>query len=266
MPPYFLLSQTLIDGAIGAPGSHSFTLSTADGMKMVFHGNFTVAGGAITGGTVKGFDLFFGSTKVMKAAGASIDYAAVAAAISDAQGGPGTQSFFELFASSAKLKGSSDDDYLQGVNSTKILGKAGNDYLDAGMTSGKTKIDGGDSDDILVGNGLSKMKGGEGDDIFVFYDNLTTTADAIKDFDVKHDVIALYPFVFDNTPVGYLDDAYFHVGKAAKTADHHVIYDKKTGALYWDEDGSGAMAQVKLASLDKHLKMHADNIFVADFV
>lgn len=261
--PFYVLGSVLTDGIAGTPQPQSFTLTTPDGMKIVFKGSFTIAGGAITGGTVTGFDVFFGSTKVMKAGGQSIDYATVADAITDAKAfnsGP----FFELFTAYAKLKGSSHDDVIHGSIGGKIIGKDGNDYLSAG--SGKTKLGGGKGDDILVGNGMSKMKGGDGDDLFVFYDSLPATADKIKDFDVKHDVIALYPFAFDNVPVGYLADAYFHVGKAAKTGDHHVIYDKKSGGLYWDEDGSGAIAQVKIATLDKHLKMHADNIFVADFV
>jgi Ca2+-binding RTX toxin-like protein len=72
--------------------------------------------------------------------------------------------------------------------------------------------------------------------------------------------------LLDALEAGPLAKSAFHAGKAAKTAGHHVIYDRQGGALYWDEDGSGAMAQVKLATLDKHLKMHADNILVADFV
>jgi len=261
--PLNILGDILRDGAAGTPQTDAFTLTTPDGMKIVFKGSFTIAGGAITGGTVTGFDVFFGSTKVMKAGGFSIGYASIADAIADATGG-NTTPFFELFTANAKIKGSSADDFIFGFLGGKLLGKDGNDYLAPG--AGKTKLDGGDGDDILVGNGLSKLKGGDGDDMFVFTNNLASGADKIKDFDVKHDAIALYPFAFDNVPVGYLANAYFHVGKAAKTADHHVIYDKKSGGLYWDEDGSGAIAQVKIATLDKHLKMHADNIFVADFV
>ena len=81
---------------------------------------------------------------------------------------------------------------------------------------------------------MSKLTGGEGgDDIFVFLAIPRAAAHRVRDFSVKDDVVALDPSQFDDVPVGHLPDTYFHVGKAAKTADHHVLYNRQTGALSW---------------------------------
>lgn len=218
--PFHVLDTALHSGMAGVPQPNAFSLSTDDGMKVVFKGTFTIANGAITGGTVTGFDVFYGSTKVMTAGGHAVDYAAVADAITEATGW-NTTPFEDLFAANARINGSSAEDTIFGSEGGKLLGKDGNDYL-------------------LAGEGKTKLDGGDGDDIFVFFNNLPTSADTIKDFDVKHDVIALYPSSFDKLPVGFVDDASFAIGKVATTSDEHVIYDKKAGALYWDADGSGA--------------------------
>lgn len=60
---------------------------------------------------------------------------------------------------------------------------------------------------------------------------------------------------------GTLKAAAFTVGLAAKTADHHLIYDKASGALYYDADGVGGAAQVQIAVL-----LGKPTIDAADFV
>ena len=61
------LYEVLREGTMGPPTETGFTLSTPDGTRIVFHGDFTINGGVITDGTATGFDLFLGSTKLMKA-------------------------------------------------------------------------------------------------------------------------------------------------------------------------------------------------------
>ena len=52
------------------------------------------------------------------------------------------------------------------------------------------------------------------------------------DFKVKDDIVALNPDLFGpGWQVGFLDDAQFRKGKAAKTLDEIVLYDKQSGAL-----------------------------------
>ncbi len=249
------------------PTATSFALSAPDGARIVFHGNFTISGGVITGGTATGFDLFLGSTKVTKATGAAVSYADLASAIADASTF-GLTAFNGHFNSGATIKGSNEDDFLEAGVGGKLLGRDGNDYI---LTfKGLTLAKGGDGDDTLVGNGESRLVGGKGEDIFTAWGpdggDFLKGGDFFKDFSVKDDVVALHPSVFEGPPEGHLADSYFNIGKAAETADHHVIYNKKTGILYWDEDGLGGVAQVQVARLPDHLKLKADNIFFGDFV
>jgi Ca2+-binding RTX toxin-like protein len=62
-------------------------------------------------------------------------------------------------------------------------------------------------------------------------------------------------------PPGYLDNKYFHKGTEAKTADQHVIYDKKTGSIWFDGDGNGTDAQFLLAKVTAGTKLHADDFY-----
>ena len=52
-----------------------------------------------------------------------------------------------------------------------------------------------------------------------------------------------------------LKKSFFTIGSSAKDKDDYVIYNNKTGAIYYDYDGSGAGKAVQLASLSKKLKM-----------
>ena len=259
------LYDALQEGTMSVPTESGFVLTAPNGARIVFQGNFAISGGVITGGTATGFELYLGSTKVMKASGFAIGHADLASAIADAATFFGNNEFGTLFFSGATIKGSNDDDFLASTAGGKLLGRDGNDYLSTGQ--GLTIVKGGDGDDIVVGNGESRLSGGKGDDIFVpWADNNPSGNDYFKDFSAKDDVVALHPGVYNGLSEGHLADSYFNVGKAAETADHHVIYDKKTGSLYWDPDGSGVGAQVQIARLPDHLKLKADNIFMGDFV
>jgi hypothetical protein len=261
--PHF---DTLFAFAIAANGDTAeatttrITTSTDEGYSVVFRGNFTTNGLQVTGGTMTGFDVFVGTTKVMKGRG----YANAVDEIGDAVTA-GFEEFLTLFFSDAKVEGSKvGDDFFVGPGS-KVLGNDGNDRLFA-FSGGSSLLKGGDGDDVLVGNGMSRLTGGDGDDIFSFGE--LAGADRAKDFKVKDDIVALSPDLFDaGWQVGFIDDAQFRKGKAAKTPDEIVLYDKKSGALYVDRDGSGVAAvPVQVGILPDHLKLKADNIFIGDFV
>ena len=261
------LYDALQEGTMGSPTESSFVLSAPNGARIVFQGNFTISGGVVTGGTATGFDLYLGSTKVMKASGATASYADLVAAIAEAATFE-LGAFNDLFVSGAKVVGSNEDDFLSGAVGGKLLGRDGDDYIATGL--GLTTAKGGDGNDVLVGNGESRLLGGKGEDIFTAWGpdggDFLKGGDFFKDFSVKDDVVALHPSFYEGPPEGHLADSYFNVGKAAETADHHVIYDKKTGILYWDADGSGVGAQEQVARLPDHLKLKADNIFFGDYV
>ena len=54
----------------------------------------------------------------------------------------------------------------------------------------------------------------------------------------------------------------FWKGEFAHDADDRIIYDTKSGNLYYDPDGTGPSAQIKLAHLDNHPKMTLSDFFI----
>ena len=54
----------------------------------------------------------------------------------------------------------------------------------------------------------------------------------------------------------------FTTGTKAKDAEDRIVYDKKTGSLYYDDDGSGRHAQVKIATLTNKTKLAYHDFFV----
>ncbi|WP_134494297.1 glycoside hydrolase family 113 [Microvirga pakistanensis] len=126
-----------------------------------------------------------------------------------------------------KLSGGSGND--------KLYGGTGNDTLSGG--SGHDTLDGGTGRDVLTG--------GTGNDTFVFKDRPGSTRyDTITDYNKRYDSIHL-----DNKSMpklggaGKLSSSKFVLGTAAKDAGDRVIYDRSTGKLYYDVDGTGAIAK-----------------------
>ncbi len=109
----------------------------------------------------------------------------------------------------------------------------------------------------MVGAGNDTLIGGSGQDGFVFdvKANSRTNVDKITDFRVVDDTIFLARSAFTKLQKGGLDASAFTIGAKAKDASDRIVYDAKSGALYYDPDGAGKAAQVKVAVLAKHLKM-----------
>ena len=103
---------------------------------------------------------------------------------------------------------------------------------------------------VLMGyKGKDTLTGGAGQDIFVFDTKLSKTnklnkkqnLDKITDFVVVDDTIHLKK--------GVLKKGEFHIGAKAHDGNDHVIYNKKTGALFYDPDGTGAALDARRASV-----------------
>jgi hypothetical protein len=127
------------------------------------------------------------------------------------------------------------------------------------------KVDLGKGDDTLNGaSGNDKLIGGKGRDNFVFDAALGSgNVDRIADFDPKDDTIRLAAAVFTGLVAGKLDEEAFAKGTAASEADDRILYDRKTGALAFDLNGSGAGATaVRFATVGKGLDLSADDFFV----
>jgi cysteinyl-tRNA synthetase len=166
------------------------------------------------------------------------------------------------------LRGSQLADTIDGLaGSDRIDGRNGNDRLDGGKGndtliggSGNDKLSGGAGNDKLSGGaGKDVLTGNSGADIFVFETKLgASNIDTISDFSAKDDTIWLDDDIFAKAgKVGDLLSSAFHTGTKAHDASDRIIYDKLTGKLFYDADGTGKTAAVQFAQLDKNLGLTA---------
>ncbi|MGO4704650.1 hypothetical protein AB4072_02590 [Microvirga sp. 2MCAF38] len=133
-------------------------------------------------------------------------------------------------------------------------------------TPARDVLVGGKSNDKLYGRGGKDiLTGGDGQDIFVFdtKPNTKINVDRITDFSVADDTIHLAKATFSKiAKKGFLAKSAFYIGTKAHDADDRIIYNKKNGALYYDPDGTGAKAAIKIATLTKNLKMTEKDFFI----
>lgn len=132
-------------------------------------------------------------------------------------------------------------DIIAGDNrKNKLLGKNGNDSIEG--FGGKDTIDGGIGDDQLAGDdGNDTLKGGPGLDQFFFRANPgTLNSDIISDFNPAEDRMFLSAPFFPGIPTGTLDASRLAVGPSATNPNQRIIYDRITGKVFFDADGSGA--------------------------
>lgn len=151
---------------------------------------------------------------------------------------------------------------LTGTGAIKGTGNAANNTI-TGNISANTLNGAAGADTLNGGQGHDVLTGGTGADNFVFNASLSAThSDTITDFTVGQDHVYLENSVFTglSTP-GALSSGAFVTGAAAADASDRVIYDAVSGALYYDADGTGAGAQIQIATLQSGLALTS-----ADFV
>jgi len=145
-----------------------------------------------------------------------------------------------------------------------LFGLLGNDKLDGG--TGHDKLDGRAGNDSLKGGtGKDTLTGGSGKDTFVFNTapNKSTNVDAITDFRWQDDTFHLDNAVLKKVGSGgKLKADAFHLGKKAADAEDRIVYDKGTGSLYYDADGTGKTAAIKLAVLKDKATLKLSDFFV----
>jgi Ca2+-binding RTX toxin-like protein len=121
------------------------------------------------------------------------------------------------------------------------------------------------ADRLLGKGGRDVLTGGQGKDAFVFdtRPNARTNKDTITDFSRADDTIHLAKNVFSKiAKKGVLEKKAFYVGTKAHDADDRIVYNKKTGALYYDADGNGAKAAVHFATLANKVSINERDFFV----
>ncbi len=134
------------------------------------------------------------------------------------------------------------------TNVASITGTAGADNLSAGL--GDDTISGAAGKDTINGGlGNDQLTGGAGADKFVFNTALSSSnIDTITDFVHGSDKVQLAKSIMSNLgTLGVLKSADFKLSTAKLDASDRIIYNKTTGDLSYDSDGSGANAAIKIA-------------------
>ena len=151
-------------------------------------------------------------------------------------------------------KGGTGNDTIKGNSAANYLfGFDGDDHLDGG--AGNDQLEG--------GRGADTLTGGKGADTFIFASPLDGKADTILDFNFNEgDVLQLDHNIFTALQSGTLAADQFVKGKAAQDANDHLIYDRATGELAYDPDGSGAAAAVTIARLGANHDLENTNIHI----
>ncbi|SJM94303.1 putative calcium-binding protein [Crenothrix polyspora] len=142
------------------------------------------------------------------------------------------------------IVGSNYNDVLTGSNAINLIkANAGNDSLNGRL-----------GNDILTG--------GLGQDKFIFNTAIKANIDKITDFSVVNDTVQLENAIFTQlTSTGVINSGYFKIAKVAADSNDYLVYDKTTGALFYDADGNGAQIAVQIATVGVNLALTT-----ADFV
>jgi Ca2+-binding RTX toxin-like protein len=130
-------------------------------------------------------------------------------------------------------------------------------------------------DDLLLGNGgndilsggagNNRLYGGQGADSFLFDAQPGAgNLNRIFDFTVGEDKVLLDRSVFTGLgAAGALSEASFGLGSTATTAGQRVLYDAASNALFYDADGAGGAAAVRIGVVVADHALHAQDIWGA---
>lgn len=161
-----------------------------------------------------------------------------------------------------------------GITTASLTGNTLNNSLYG--SSGKNTLNGAAGADLLAGGaGNDILTGGTGNDSFLFNTtpNATSNKDTITDFgaiSTNNDRILLDGDIF--TALGgaavttntALTASMFRLGAAALDANDHIIYNRTTGALIYDSNGSaaGGAVQIALIGTTTHAVLGAGDFFI----
>lgn len=161
---------------------------------------------------------------------------------------------------SNRLTGGQGNDALAGGGGNDTLtGGTGGDYMKGGLGNdnlqggpGSDAVYGGTGNDILRGDASASDRGVDR----FFFDTApspTTNRDTMQDFNAADDFIHLARSIFTKAgAAGTLAlDAFYTVGVGSSDAEDRIIYNKTTGALFYDPDGNtaGGAAAIQFASV-----------------
>ncbi|MBM6581641.1 right-handed parallel beta-helix repeat-containing protein [Microvirga sp. BT689] len=173
------------------------------------------------------------------------------------------------------LSGRSGNDTIRALGGNDyVSGDGGHDRLYGG--DGKDWLFGGAGNDRLYG-GLKNdtLSGDTGRDVFVFDTRLGSATtdrkvnfDTVTQYSVRDDSIWLDNAIFRKLGPGSasrphkLDADFFNAGNRPKDSNDYINYNKKTGILSYDPDGSGAARPVEFAKFKPGLALTHNELFV----
>ncbi|NJO78088.1 MAG: calcium-binding protein [Cyanobacteria bacterium RM1_2_2] len=177
----------------------------------------------------------------------------------------GVNEGIDIIAASVSYTLSDNVEHL-GLTGTENLNATGNalDNILLG-NAGVNTLDGGAGNDILIGaKGRDTLKGGTGADKFVFTAP-TDRVDRILDFSQQdQDKILLVSSGFSKLKAGSVKQKQFVLGRKAQDKNDRLIYNSKNGALFYDADGKGGAAQVRIATFANKPALGASDFTVGD--
>jgi Ca2+-binding RTX toxin-like protein len=141
------------------------------------------------------------------------------------------------------------DDIARVDASGLLYGLAGNDRLTGNGL--KNTLNGGSGNDFLNGlGGYDSLVGGAGSDQFIFSTALSATKnlDRVKDFSHGTDEIALSDTIFRKLGSSVAASE-LRFGVKALDANDYLVYNKATGALFYDSNGSASGGMTQFATL-----------------
>ncbi|GEO15972.1 calcium-binding protein [Microvirga aerophila] len=136
--------------------------------------------------------------------------------------------------------------------------------------AGRNAISGLGGNDVLNGGlGRDDLRGGAGRDTFEFDTRLSSSnVDRVLDFNVRDDSFALDNAIFrrlgsgsEERP-GKLKSGYFKIATDAQDSNDYLLYDRATGVLSYDADGSGAGREIAIATLRPGLRLTSSDFVI----
>jgi Ca2+-binding RTX toxin-like protein len=261
-----LLGQAGDDYGYGGSGNDSFVGDAGNDSMYAGDGRDVAVGGTgndylngdseadtLTGGT--GNDTHYGGDgNDLMSGGDGDDYFYANNGDDRMIGGAGSDNFYGDDGNDLMTGGAGADSLYGGSDEDRLFGGTGSDNLDGG----------GENDFVNSGLGNDTVYGGGGADRFVFDTALgISNIDRIEDFATGIDQMLLDNDIFTAIgPVGALGAGKFHIGPAAASAGHRIIYDPATGNLYYDANGNAVGSSVQFATLDTLLTPVASDFLV----
>jgi Ca2+-binding RTX toxin-like protein len=225
----------------------------------------SVVGGLpdVTAGKITGLNMRYEGRPVLKVTGLNVD-AEVMFNFLQADNYLG---YFDLIAKGHdRVDGTNLADAITGWNGNDtVYGGGGSDSVE-GHNGKDVLYGGGGADTLRGGNGQDTLFGGKGADVFLFDESLGLAHhDVIRDFKPGVDEFRLDNELFTQIgPVDALAAESFRTGSAALDGDDRIIYQKSTGWVFYDLDGSGAAEKVAFARVKAGLTLTASDFVVID--